>query len=154
MKVIFSLAISLIALNLLAQNNHRMIINSLTDKHSISTNQDDVASVDMESEPFSGTFIDLSGHNGKVTQQRSYKDGQPHGAHIRYNGDYVGEVTNYQNGIPVGRYYKFRGPGIMLLKGQFKNGKKHGKWVHYDTVDPKRIQKILYYENGEFVKKS
>jgi antitoxin component YwqK of YwqJK toxin-antitoxin module len=43
-------------------------------------------------------------------------------------------------------YYYKNSPGVIRLTGNFKNGKKNGKWVFYDKNET--IRSIVKYDNG------
>ncbi len=110
--------------------------------------------------------------NGQLVLSESYRQGQRHGASIKYypNGD-TAQVTNWQKGRKAGPYKQFfpsgrpkmiaqykngelHGPftiffpnGLKEIEGTYQNDLRHGKWVYFSKkADTSRV---LNYRNGE-----
>lgn len=53
----------------------------------------------------------------------------------RQKPDAQGNIINH------GEYYKKNKDGVVILKGLFKEGKKHGIWIQYDEKGEKKVVK-------------
>ncbi len=78
--------------------------------------------------------------------------GQP----AREDGEFVGkkrcdQVIDSFSGKPTnqGKYFEWFDNDKLALEGEYKNGKKSGRWIIYDE-DGKKISD-LYFENGKEV---
>ncbi len=58
----------------------------------------------------------------------------------------IKEHYNYKNGLKEGDFEEYSIYDYPLLKGSFKEGKRHGKWTHYFYTG--EVEKELNYTNG------
>ncbi|MBQ4821386.1 hypothetical protein [Aquimarina sp. MMG016] len=64
-----------------------------------------------------------------------------------YENGKIEKITNWQKGIATGIYREFTENGELLIRGKFKNSKKHGRWINYKSKD------TLYFKKGQQVVK-
>jgi len=73
------------------------------------------------------------------THNRSKKDVQ---MFLNQKTIYNTEKTTFVKGIENGKYEKFKG-NMLLEKGNYKDGKKHGEWFIY--------KKVNYYDDDKYI---
>lgn len=76
--------------------------------------------------------------NGELIEQGNYRSGQKDGKVLLYQDGNLSEIRILNNG----------NEGDQIKINQFKNGKKHGKWIEKDS---KGLDKEVVYENGDLV---
>jgi len=57
----------------------------------------------------------------------------------------ISTILNWSNGLLSGNYKEFSEKGELIIKGKYKNHRKHGRWINYKTED------TLFYKRGEQV---
>ncbi len=84
--------------------------------------------------------------NGKIEQEGKYKKGKLNGVwkHYYSNGAVL-KVENYDKGILDGEFKQFFIDGKNYINGQYKDGKKDGKWVYSNNY----LVQNKYFSDGE-----
>lgn len=71
--------------------------------------------------------------SGNIISDCYYKNGKPHGKQVKRYSDRNGFETNvseYDNGKPVGRFTRTLASGVVTHEGQYdENGEKTGIWI-------------------------
>ena len=85
--------------------------------------------------------------NGKLLSVYHYQDGREHGIEQHYahiDGSLSSEYTNYK-GKSHGPHRQWSNDGQVYCEGNYKHGKKHGKWT--------RDGMVTYYYNDVEVRR-
>ena len=90
--------------------------------------------------------------NGIIDFIQHYKNGLLHGTSEYYWATESGEVSlkhshEYKNGSPVDGTYTYYNQGLVWIKGQYKNGVKHGWETTYDGYG--QVVKRMLYKGGK-----
>jgi antitoxin component YwqK of YwqJK toxin-antitoxin module len=98
----------------------------------------------------------------KVTTDRMYENGQVHGLCMKIrNGVHL--IGEYEHGIPVGhhveidkeqyRYATRTGllgvAGVPMMRGEYVEGRRHGVWESYYSMEPGTVVATVMYHMGE-----
>lgn len=83
-----------------------------------------------------GTTSKPCTHGGDLTQLPAIKGNRECYQKKRPDGSYVND----------GRFIQWHPDGSMAIDGEFKDGRKHGTWIHYDEKGQKTAEK--YYNEG------
>jgi antitoxin component YwqK of YwqJK toxin-antitoxin module len=86
---------------------------------------------------------------GHITEETIYKDGKLFMAREYKDGIIVTEKT-YEGGKLIKALWFYPDGKISDERG-YKDGKKHGKWVHWDRNSEKRSE--ILYQEGKIVEK-
>ena len=73
--------------------------------------------------------------NGKIAEETGYANDVMHGVYKKYaeNGVVLEEATYKQAKFDGPAVYREAAKGYVVVKGQFKDGLKVGKWQYYDN---------------------
>tara|TARA_B100000424_G_C22734292_1_gene397929 strand:- start:158 stop:511 length:354 start_codon:yes stop_codon:yes gene_type:complete len=66
---------------------------------------------------------------------------------FHYGGELESDIY-YVNGEPHGKYMTYYRDGSICRIGNFKNGKRDGKWLYHDDG---RIIEYIIYDNDEMI---
>lgn len=92
---------------------------------------------------------------GRITMTETYKNDLLHGEKKLYylpsdpddRSEIVISIYNYVNGQTEGSFIEYYPTKVVRKTGQFKNHKRHGKWVQYELSGNKMIEE--HYQDGK-----
>jgi antitoxin component YwqK of YwqJK toxin-antitoxin module len=88
--------------------------------------------------------------NGKKSYEVKYNQGVNDGPALYWyeNGNAKLE-KHYQDTVLNGDFKAWQENGKQTVSGTYVNGKKDGKWLYFDLLNPELIIREEYYENGK-----
>ena len=100
---------------------------------------------------YTGNAFDLFPGNDSIRFFWKIKDGIVI-SFIKYSesGNVITEENYDYKGVYSGKYLLANEKGDTLLFGNYKNGKKDGKWL---TTNSKLVKIYIYYKNGILIRK-
>lgn len=88
-------------------------------------------------------------HNNHLAEQGEFENGLKKGTWKMWYPNGLIQSTQYWNsGIRAGSYYQYGETGDIVVKGSFKNNKKHGKWIDFIKKDT-----VVYKKGTIYVEK-
>ncbi len=88
-------------------------------------------------------------HSNQLAEQGYFKNGLKKGLWRTWHKNGIIETTQkWNNGFRTGEFFHFNEDGLMIAKGKYKKGNKHGIWIDFVKKD------TIEYKNGViFIKK-
>ena len=88
--------------------------------------------------------------NGNILIKCNYDDDKLNRKCIDYytNTDIISTESNYSKGLLHGEYIGYYGLKRKWFEGNFVNGKKEEKWIHYKNDDENTEKEYKYYQDG------
>lgn len=88
-------------------------------------------------------------HNNQLAEQGEFENGLKKGTWKIWHPNGIIQSTQYwKSGIKAGAYYQYDETGEIVLEGNFRNNRKHGKWIDFTKKDT-----VAYKKGIVFVKK-
>lgn len=102
----------------------------------------------MTGELLQDKFIKMY-HSNQLAEQGVFKKGLKVALWKTWYPSGVLETTQkWSNGLKTGDFFRFNENGLVIEKGNFKKGKKHGTWIDYIKKDT-----VVYKKGVVFIKK-
>jgi hypothetical protein len=102
----------------------------------------------MVGELLNDTFVKMY-HSNQLAEQGVFKNGLKIGLWKTWHPNGALETTQkWSNGLQTGKFYLYDENKLLIEKGDFRKGKKHGVWINYLIKDT-----IIYKAGAVFIKK-
>lgn len=96
------------------------------------------------------------GPSGRISFKENYRADSLHGKKVVYfvpedpndKSELPSRIMYYDNGKLTGDYIEYFDVGVVRVKGQYKDHKKHGMWEHYEPSG-KPMMKIRWKEGNK-----
>ncbi|MDR1403182.1 MAG: hypothetical protein LBJ60_05720 [Tannerellaceae bacterium] len=85
---------------------------------------------------------------GEKEREENYVAGKLNGLVLKYDDGVVRESVEYRDDTPDGEFKQYDPDGKLILKGAFKNGKRHGDLEEYYPSG--KIKATYAYDNGSY----